>query len=43
MGTWGDDPWDNDAAADWFGRLFDTTQFAEQVAEGLTADAEFIP
>ena len=35
MGTWGGAPWDNDHAADWFGRLFDETHLRDRVVEGL--------
>lgn len=28
---WGDKPWDNDAAADWFANLMHNTNFPEQI------------
>ena len=40
MGAWGVSPWDNDAAADWFGDLFDATKLADKVEEALQLDAE---
>ena len=43
MGVWGDAPWDNDTAADWFGQIFDETQFADRIAEGLNADLDKHP
>jgi len=35
MGVWGKLPWDNDAAADWFGDLFDKTRLAKEVEDTL--------
>jgi hypothetical protein len=40
MGTWGSLPWDNDAAADWFGNVFDKTKLAKHVENALKLDAE---
>ncbi|PZU94248.1 MAG: hypothetical protein DCE90_15425 [Pseudanabaena sp.] len=40
MGTWGNRPWDNDAAADWFGETMDTTQLCQKVEEALNLDIE---
>src|SRR4051812_34324140 len=40
MGTWGNLPWGNDGAADWFGELFDKTELADQVEEALQLDAD---
>jgi hypothetical protein len=40
MGAWGSLPWDNDAAADWYGNLFDNTKLSEHVEEALKLDAE---
>jgi hypothetical protein len=40
MGTWGSLPWDNDAAADWYGTLFDATKLASHVEEALKQDAD---
>jgi hypothetical protein len=33
---WGNNPWDNDAAADWFGQLMKQTGFVNQVRYTLT-------
>lgn len=38
MGAWGDEPWDNDNAADWFGALWDDLPIVERVQAGLQAD-----
>jgi hypothetical protein len=35
MGAWGTAAWDNDAAADWFGDMFDATKLAEYVEKTL--------
>ena len=36
MGAWGLEPWDNDAAGDWFYEVFpDDSQFVESVRAGL--------
>jgi hypothetical protein len=40
MGTWDAAPWDNDAAADWFGDLFDQTGVAMRVEETLLLDPQ---
>jgi hypothetical protein len=40
MGAWGELPWDNDGAADWFGDLFDKTKLAEQVEDTLKLDVD---
>jgi len=40
MGAWGELPWDNDGAADWFGDLFEQTKLAEQVERTLKLDVE---
>jgi hypothetical protein len=40
LGAWGELPWDNDGAADWFGDLFDKTKLAEYVEETLKLDVE---
>jgi hypothetical protein len=41
MGAWGDQPWDNDDAADWFGELFAATKLAARVEKTLnTKDIE---
>lgn len=40
MGAWGSLPWDNDAAADWFGNVFDKTKLAKHVEEALKSDAD---
>ena len=40
MGTWGFAPWDNDAAADWYGELFDEIPLAAKVEETLNGDPE---
>ena len=43
MGTWGNEPWDNDTAADWFGDLFNATGLSDKIAEGLVADVDDRP
>ena len=40
MGAWGELPWDNDAAADWFGDLMDKTRLAQEVERTLKLDVE---
>jgi hypothetical protein len=40
MGAWGEAPWDNDSAADWFGDLFDATKLADRVEKTLKGDVE---
>jgi hypothetical protein len=35
MGLWGDQPWENDGAADWVFALFETTALRRQVVDGL--------
>ena len=40
MGAWGNLPWDNDGAADWFGDLFDKTKLAQEVEATLKLDTE---
>ena len=35
MGAWGEAAWDNDAAADWYGDLFDRTKLAKRVEKTL--------
>jgi hypothetical protein len=40
MGAWGKLPWDNDAAADWFGELFETTKLAKRVEDTLKLNVE---
>ena len=40
MGAWGSLPWDNDAAADWYGNLFDETKLATYVEEALKMAAD---
>jgi hypothetical protein len=40
MGGWGELPWDNDGAADWFGDLFDKTKLAAEVERTLKLDVE---
>ena len=37
MGTWSDNPWDNDTAADWFGDLMDATGLRQEWHRGITA------
>jgi hypothetical protein len=37
VGSWGNEPWDNDHAADWFGDLWDGTPIVDRVLEGLTS------
>lgn len=38
MGMWALQPWDNDAAADWFGDLMDSTSLRARWLEGIRAD-----
>lgn len=38
MSAWGTAAWENDAAADWFGDLFDATALAKYVEEMLEQD-----
>ncbi len=38
MGAWGEKPYDNDTAADWFDHLFNKTKFAAEVEKGLASD-----
>ena len=38
MGSWDEQPWDNDHAADWFGDTFDATKLAVRVEETLALD-----
>jgi hypothetical protein len=40
MGTWSNEPWGNDAAADWYGQLMQKTQLADHVRSALTRDPE---
>ena len=40
MGAWGFAPWDSDAAADWYGDLFDELPLAARVEAALNADPE---
>ena len=40
MGAWGYAPWDDDFAADWFGKLFDCIPLALKVEETLSLDPE---
>jgi hypothetical protein len=40
MGAWGNLPWENDGAADWFGDIFDKTKLAREVEDTLKLDAE---
>ena len=40
MGAWGYAPWDNDAAADWYGDLFDEIPLAARVEAALNAAPE---
>jgi hypothetical protein len=35
MGAWGNEPWDNDDAADWFSELFEATKLASRVEKTL--------
>lgn len=39
MGAWGDQPWDNDAAADFFAELF-PPDFHDRVMAALSAEAD---
>lgn len=39
MGMWAFEPWDNDAAADWFAGLMDSTKLRDRWLEGIKADA----
>jgi hypothetical protein len=35
MGVWGYEPWENDAAADWFASVFEGIDIGDRVREGL--------
>jgi hypothetical protein len=39
MGVWGNSPWDNDGAADWFDSLLARTKLAKYVEDSLKLDA----
>jgi len=39
MGAWGDEPWDNDDAADWFAELI-SPKFVKQIDVALRKDPE---
>lgn len=39
MGTWGTEAWENDTAADFFGKLFASTRLAERVEATLLNDS----
>jgi hypothetical protein len=39
MGTWGTQPWENDAAADWFSELFAETRLDDFILSTLRLDA----
>lgn len=43
MGTWGTKPWENDSAADWFGKVMDQSKLADRVRTELLMDAEKYP
>ncbi|MEM6369752.1 MAG: DUF4259 domain-containing protein [Myxococcota bacterium] len=38
MGTWGDEPWDNDAGADWFATFFRGIDVDERIEFALDSD-----
>lgn len=38
MGTWGFEPWENDAAADWFAQMHAQTRLAAYVEKTLALD-----
>jgi hypothetical protein len=40
MGTWGNKPWDNDAAANWFSDMISETGLAERVEKTLQLDVK---
>ncbi|NNF00938.1 MAG: hypothetical protein HKN25_18120 [Pyrinomonadaceae bacterium] len=40
---WGNEPWDNDAAADWFGKLLDKTDLPKHVRKTLLLSKEDDP
>ena len=40
MGAWGKEPWENDAAADWFGDVMDNSGLPLMVEAALVLDAE---
>ena len=40
MGTWGPEPWANDAAADWFDATFELTRLSEHVEQTLNLRIE---
>jgi hypothetical protein len=41
VGAWGEQPWENDSAADWFGDLWDGTPIVERVHAGLRSEDSF--
>ena len=40
MSAWGNLPWENDSAADWFGDTFDATKLADHVEAALRLDPD---
>jgi hypothetical protein len=40
MGTWGTQPWENDAAANWFGDVMENSALPLMVEAALVLDAE---
>ncbi|MDR2567562.1 MAG: hypothetical protein LBC97_16220 [Bifidobacteriaceae bacterium] len=38
MGCWGDEPWESDGGADWFGDLMDKSSLREYWREGIAAE-----
>jgi hypothetical protein len=38
MGMWALEPWDNDAAADWYGDLMDKTKLRDEWLKGINED-----
>ena len=43
MGMWAFAPWDNDAAADWYGDLMERTKLREEWLKGIDSDPEESP
>lgn len=43
MGTWDNNPWDNDEALDWLGDLFNKTKLDKKIAQAFDLDHEEYP
>lgn len=40
MGAWGVQPWECDAAADWFAEIFEQTALAQRIEQALQLDID---